>query len=110
MKKDLELIIQDARINGIIAKGYLEVVRSIQQHRAKLVVIAEDVDQEKLTLEIKRLCNIHQTPIISSFNRSDLGRIAGINIKTGFLSIKVVGFSKDSFLKFLKYIAKAKSQ
>jgi ribosomal protein L7Ae-like RNA K-turn-binding protein len=107
---DLIDILEDSFKNGVVAKGYLEVVRSVQQKKAKLVIIANDVDNEKMILEIKRLCNIYETPLITQLTKMSLGKVVGLEIPTGFLSIKISGFDKDNFEKYLKFVAKAKNQ
>lgn len=96
----LQTVLEDAVSNGVIAKGYLEVVRSIQQRRAKIVIAAKDIDNEKLLQEIKRLCNIYETKLIFGPNKQQLGKLIGLDINTGFVSIKIAGLNKKEFLKF----------
>lgn len=103
-------LLGDAFKNGVVAKGYLEVVRSIQQRKAKLVIIARDVDNEKMILEIRRLCNIHEIPAIVSLTKSVIGDLVGLDIETGFAVVKISGFDKEKFSRYLKFAAKAKSQ
>ena len=107
---NLIMILEDSFKNGMIAKGYLEVVRSIQQRRAKLVVVGEDVDNKEMIQEIRRLCNIYEIPFVKKLDKSQLGNIVGLNISTGFLSIKVSGFNKTKFDNYISHVAKAKSQ
>ena len=100
-------VILDSKENGIVAKGYLEVVRSIQQRKAKLVVITKDVNNQNLVTEIKRMCNKYETPFISVLDKTTLGKNVGLDIDTGFASIKVSGFSKGDFKDLLDFVAKA---
>lgn len=108
--KQVTKILLDAKENGIVAKGYLEVVRSVQQRKAKLVIIAKDVDNQKLVLEIKRLCNKYEIPVLSALDKKNLGKNVGLDIDTGFASIKVSGFDKNGFQNLIYFVAKAKSQ
>lgn len=96
----LQTVLENAVSNGVIAKGYLEVVRSIQQKRAEIVIAAKDIDNEKLLQEIKRLCNIYETKLIIGPSKQQLGRLIGLGINTGFVSIKIAGLNKKEFLKF----------
>ena len=107
MAKQVTRILSDAKDNGIMAKGYLEVVRSIQQKKAKLVIIAENIDNQKLVLEIKRLCNKHEIPVLSNLNKRDLGKSVGLNIDCGFASIKISGLDKKGFQYLIQLVAKA---
>lgn len=108
--RNLTKILEDSFKNGVIAKGYLEVVRSIQQRKAKLVVVGKDVDNMEMVQEIRRLCNVYEIPFIVELNKFQLGSIVGLTIPTGFLSIKVSGFNKTEFNNYLNFVAKAKSQ
>lgn len=103
----LQTVLEDTINNGVIAKGYLEVVRSIQQKKAKIVIVAEDIDKKKLLLEIKRLCNIYEVNLITGPSRQQLGKLIGLDIKTGFVSIKIAGLNKKGFFKLIKIAAKA---
>ncbi len=108
--KELIKLLEDSFKNGVMAKGYLEVVRSIQQRKAKLVVVGKDVNNKDMVLEIKRLCNTHETPLVVMLDRSVLGKIAELNIPTGFVSVKISGFNKTDFNNYINFVAKAKSQ
>ena len=108
--KKIANIIEDSFRNGLLAKGYLEVVRSIQQRKAKLVIIAKDVDNTAMVIEIKRLCNKSETPIVSELDKNTIGKIVGLEISTGFVAVKVSGFQKSKFSNYLDFVAKAKSQ
>lgn len=107
LEEQLKQILIDARENGVLAKGYLEVVRSIQQKKAKLVIMAKDIDSEKMAIEIKRLCNIYETPAIVSLTKVELGKTIGLDINTGFVSIKIAGFNKKAFSEYFCSVAKA---
>lgn len=110
ISKQVIKVLSDARENGIIARGYLEVTRSIQQRKAKLVIIAQDIDDPKMFLEMKRLCNKYETPLLSVLDKKGLGGYVGLDISTGFVSIKTSGFLKREFLNLINLVAKAKSQ
>lgn len=110
LSEELTIILDDSFKNGVIAKGYLEVVRSVQQKKAKLVVVGKDVDNEDMILEMKRLCNIYETPLVVELDKDLLGKLVRLDIPTGFVSIKIPGFNKLNFNHYLSSVAKVKNQ
>lgn len=92
--------ILDAKEHGKIAKGMLEVIRSIQQRKARLVVAATDIQEPLLFQEIKTLCNRFDVALVAASTQHTLGKIIGIK-KTAFISVVQPGFDKESFIKLL---------
>src|SRR5579885_847950 len=74
-----------------IARGVLEVIRALERHRAKLVVIARDAAiGEKLDL-IRSLCEERDVRVVVVSSKEELGRAAGLEVGASCVALPVMG-------------------
>ena len=98
--------IRSAKNEGVLAKGILEVIRAIETKRARIVVIAEDIDLADLSRKVQILCNQHDIPYVVSLTREKIGELTGVGVKTSFVAIVQPGLDRDRFYKFLSLVLK----
>lgn len=96
--------IKSAKNEGLIAKGVLEVVRAIETKKARIVVIAKDIELANLSKEVQILCNQHNIPFLVSLTRKEIGELVGVGVKTSFVAIIQPGLDRNRFYKFLSLI------
>lgn len=73
-----ERLIREAARAGGVARGVLEVVRAVEQRRARAVFLASDVDRPELAAQVRTLCESRGVPLIQRHGREELGAWSGI--------------------------------
>lgn len=62
----------------LVARGVLEVTRSIERREARLVWLASDLDRPELASHVRELCLQRSIPLVEGLSRAELGRSSGI--------------------------------
>jgi len=65
---------------GHVRKGTNETTKAIERGRAKLVVIAEDVDPPEVVAHLPLLCEERKIPYVFVPSKEKLGSSAGIDV------------------------------
>lgn len=73
-----ERLLREAARSGGVARGVLEVVRAVEQRRARAVFLAADVDRPELAAQVHALCERRGVPLIQRHGRVQLGAWSGI--------------------------------
>jgi len=94
-EKALEAI-EIARTSGKIRIGVNEVTKAIERSKAKLVVMAEDVDPQELMIHLPILCNEKKIPYVYAKTKDDLGKSAGLKVNTTSIAIVDEGKAKKN--------------
>jgi large subunit ribosomal protein L7Ae len=87
-------IIEIARETGNIRKGINETTKALERGKAKLVVIATDVDPPEITMHIPVLCKEKNVRLEQVPSKMELGRAAGIDVSTTAVVIVEPGEAK----------------
>jgi len=87
--------IELARKTGKIIKGTNEVTKAIENEKAKLVIVAKDVNPPEITMHIPLLAKEKGIPVIEVPSREELGAAAGLKIGTASVAIVKEGEAKD---------------
>ena len=77
-------------------KGVNEATKSIERGKAKLIVIAEDVNPQELILHIPSLCREKEIPFVSVPSKKELGACVGLKVSTACIAIEDEIFMKDN--------------
>jgi large subunit ribosomal protein L7Ae len=83
--------LQIANQTGSVRKGTNETTKAVERGKAKLVVIAEDVDPPEVIAHLPLLCEERKIPYIFVPNKRKLGTSAGIDVPAAAVSITEVG-------------------
>ena len=83
--------LQIANQTGSVRKGTNETTKAVERGKAKLVVIAEDVDPPEVIAHLPLLCEERKIPYIFVPNKRKLGTSAGIDVPAASVSITEVG-------------------
>ncbi|UCD26301.1 MAG: 50S ribosomal protein L7ae [Candidatus Bathyarchaeota archaeon] len=83
--------LQIANQTGSVRKGTNETTKAVERGKAKLVVIAEDVDPPEVIAHLPLLCEERKIPYIFVPNKRKLGTSAGIDVPAASVSINEVG-------------------
>ena len=83
--------LQIANQTGSVRKGTNETTKAVERGKAKLVVIAEDVDPPEVIAHLPLLCEERKIPYIFVPNKRKLGTSSGIDVPAAAVSITEVG-------------------
>jgi len=103
--KALEAI-EIAKASGKIRIGVNEVTKAIERSKAKLVVMAEDVDPQELMIHIPLLSAEKKIPYIYVKTKDELGKSAGLKVGTSSIAIVDEGKAKKNVEDLAKEIEK----
>ncbi len=95
-----------ARTSGKIRIGVNEVTKAVERGKAKLVVMAEDVDPPELMLHIPILCAEKKIPFAYVKTRDELGKAAGLKVSTSSVAVVDEGKAKKDLETMRKEIQK----
>ena len=93
--------------SGKVRKGVNEVTKSIERGKAKLVIIAEDVQPAEIVMHLPVLCEEKNVPYVSVNSKEELGKHAGLNGSASSIAIENPGDAKEQFEDILKRIPKS---
>jgi ribosomal protein eL8 len=93
-----------AKNTGKIKKGTNEVTKTIERGKAKLVVIAKDVEPKEIVMHLPVICDEKKCEYVYIPSKEELGRATGINVGTASACIVEPGEAKDMLEDVLKKI------
>lgn len=93
---------------GKIRIGNNEVTKAIERQKAKLVVMAEDVQPAEIMMHLPLLCEEKRVPYSYAPTKSELGKKAGIEVGTSAIAIVEEGSDKKDFDDLVKKLSDAK--
>jgi len=100
--------IEIASNTGKIRKGVNEATKAIEREKAKLIIIAGDVQPEEIIMHLPILCDEKNIAYTYVPTKSDLGNAAGIGVPTSALAIIEGGDAKDLIENISKKVAELK--
>ncbi len=95
--------------SGKIRKGTNEATKSIERGRAKLVLVAENVEPPEIVAHIPMLCDERNAPYVYVPEKQKLGEAAGLMVGSAAAAIEEPGEGSelvDEILTKLKEIVK----
>lgn len=93
-----------AKNTGKIKKGTNEVTKAIERGKAKLVVIAKDVEPKEIVMHLPVICEEKKSEYVYIPSKEELGRATGINVGTASACIVEPGEAKDILEDIIKKI------
>ena len=87
--------VEIARTSGEIKKGTNETTKSIERDEAALVVVADDVSPEEITLHLEPLCDEQGIPCVTVDSKVELGAAAGLPVASAAVAITEEGDAAD---------------
>ena len=102
--------VKAAASNGKVRKGVNEVTKSIERKKAKLVVIAEDVNPAEIVMHIPKLCKEKGIPYAFVKTKEELGKSAGLKVGTSSIAIEDAGSSDALLSDVIKLLPKEKKE
>ncbi len=96
--------VEGARNSGKISRGANETTKSVERSKAKLVVIAEDVQPEEVVMHLAPLCEEKNIPYVYVKTKADIGRACGIDVPCAAIAITEEGESKKAVEDIVKKV------
>lgn len=84
-----------AQETGKIRKGTNEATKSIERGRAKLVLIAENVEPPEIVAHLPLLCDERKAPYVYVPEKQRLGQSAGLMVGSAAAAIEEPGDSEE---------------
>ena len=100
--------VEKARDTGKLRKGTNEATKAIERGKAKLVVLAEDVEPAEILAHLPPLCEEKKVPYTYVPNKRELGSAAGIDVPTAAIAIAEPGEAEDAIKSIVDKIKELK--
>lgn len=104
-EKILQLV-ETARVTGKIKRGTNETTKAVERGRAKLVVIAENVNPEEIVMHLPALCEEKNVPYVYVKTKEELGRAAGLDVSAASVAILEPGEGKTLLNEIVGWFSK----
>ena len=88
-------LVEIARKTGKIKKGINEVTKAIEKGKAKLVIVAKDINPKEIIMHIQPLCKEKNVAYVEVESKQELGTAAGLPVATSAVAISDEGEAKD---------------
>jgi large subunit ribosomal protein L7Ae len=88
-------LVEKCRESGKIKKGVNETTKAIERGKAKLVVIALDVEPEEIVMHLPPLCKERKVPYTFVPKKEELGVSAGLKVRTAAVALTEVPDEKE---------------
>jgi len=103
MEKQLSLV-EKIKGSGKIKAGINEVTKAVEREKAKLVLIAQDVQPKEIVMHLPLLCKEKKIPYSFVPEKKELGKRAGLNVATASIAIIDEGNAKKELIELVKKI------
>ena len=105
IEKSLE-VIEIARNSGKLKKGVNETTKAVEREKAKLVVVANDINPPEIVMHLPALCEEKKIPFVVAGTKIELGSSAGLEVSTSAVTVLDAGEGKKLLLDLKKEIEK----
>jgi large subunit ribosomal protein L7Ae len=92
----------------MIRRGVNEVTKAVDRGKAKLVVIAKDVEPEEIVMHLPPLCEEKGVPYTYVPSKVELGKAAGLQVQSASVAIIDAGEHSNLLEEIVKEIQKIK--
>ena len=86
--------IEVAKNSGKLKKGANEVTKAVEKGKAKLVVIAADINPKEIVMHLPLLCEEKKIPCVIVPKKEELGAAAGLPVGTSAVAVTEEGEAK----------------
>ena len=102
-EKVLEAV-EKARLTGKVRRGTNETTKMVEREKAKLVIIAEDVDPPEIVMHLPALCDEKGIPYVYVPSKKELGAAAGLQVAAASVAIVEPGEAKELIEDIIKKV------
>ncbi len=101
-------VVEAARDNGTVRKGTNETTKAIERGKAKLVVMAENVDPPEILAYLPPLCEEKEVPFGYVPDKRELGSAAGIDVSAASVAVVDAGGAEEELESIISEIEELK--
>ncbi len=87
-------IVEIAKNSGKLKKGMNETTKAVERGKAKLVVVANDINPPEIVMHLPPLCEEKGIPFVVASPKTELGTAAGLEVPTSAIAILDAGEAK----------------
>jgi len=103
-------IVEISKNSGKIKKGINETTKAIERERAKLVVVANDINPPEIVMHLPPLCEEKKIPFIVAGNKNELGSSVGLDVPTSAVAVLDAGEAKKILSELTQELEKLKKE
>jgi large subunit ribosomal protein L7Ae len=101
-------IIEIARNTGKIKKGMNEATKIVERGKAKLIVVANDINPPEIVMHLPPLCEEKGAIFIVACSKIELGSVAGLEVPTSAIAVIDAGEAKKQLKELTDEMARLK--
>ncbi len=105
VNKALE-IIEIAKNTGKVRKGINEATKAIEREKAKLVVVANDINPPEIVMHLPPLCDEKKIPFVVATSKKELGSAVGLEVPTSAVAVLDAGDAKKQLVDLTQELKK----
>ena len=95
-------IVEISKNSGKIKKGINETTKAVEREKAKLVVVANDINPPEIVMHLPPLCEEKKIPFIVAGNKSELGSSVGLDVPTSAVAVLDAGEAKKILSEWIR--------
>ena len=99
-------IVEIAKNSGKVKKGMNEVTKAVEREKAKLVVVANDINPPEIVMHLPPLCEEKKIPFVVAGNKNELGSAAGLEVSTSAVAVLDAGEAKKMLTELTQELEK----
>ena len=101
-------IVEIAKNTGKVKKGMNETTKAVEREKAKLVVVAGDINPPEIVMHLPPLCEEKKIPFIVVSTKAELGSAAGLEVPTSAIAVLDAGEAKKTLSELTQELNKLK--
>ena len=108
LEKDQLSFLEKIKKAGKIRIGVNETTKAVERGKAKLVLIAKDVEPAEIVMHLPLICKEKEVPFSYVQTKKSLGERAGIGVGTAAIAVVEEGEAKKELQEITKKLAELK--
>lgn len=101
-------IVEIARNTGKLKKGMNEATKVVERGKAKLIVVANDINPPEIVMHLPPLCEEKGAIFVVACSKTELGSVAGLEVPTSAIAVLDAGEAKKQLKELSEEMARLK--
>ena len=101
-------IVEIAKNTGKIKKGMNEATKAVERGKAKIVVVANDINPPEIVMHLSPICDEKKIAFVVAGSKTELGSSAGLGVPTSAIAVMDAGEAKKQLKEVTDELNKLK--